>query len=385
MNPARIAWLGTSAAIFCSPFYSPLGAVILARSLLLAILVANLPVTPARAADLVMDRAITLYSTRDVATRRAALIHYLWGTPGFPERRLPETVTTNVPSPVKALTRLERVDELRMELAPGLQGLAYHFIPQRPNSQLVVVHHGHGCTLDDDPSPNDVGYGLQRTIYGLLREGYGVLGVFMPHMRPGDCTGHHDDMFKSPTEGSPIKFFLEPTALGLNYLQRRSRADHFPKYKVFHMTGLSGGGWTTTIYAAIDPRIRYSVPVAGTIPLYLRIGGSVGDREQYEPEFYRMAGYPDLYVLGSYGRGRKQVQILVRRDDCCFGEAQHDAKAIGLGYAEAMREYETRVQAALRELGRGSFRLKIDETAPSHMISHHAIEDVLLPELRKAK
>ena len=79
------------------------------------------------------------------------------------------------------------------------------------------------------------------------------------------------------------------------------------------------------------------------------------------------------------------MQILVRRDDCCFGEAQHDAKQLGLGYVEAMREYETRVRSALRDIGRGSFRLEIDETAPSHMISHHAVEDVLLAELRKAR
>ena len=56
-----------------------------------------------------------------------------------------------------------------------------------------------------------------------------------------------------------------------------------------------------------------------------------------------------------------------------------------MGYAEAMHEYESRVQAALKQTGDGSFRLEIDETAPSHMISHHAIEDVLLPELRLAR
>src|SRR5436189_4849979 len=106
------------------------------------------------------------------------------------------------------------------------------------------------------------------------------------------------------------------------------------------MVGLSGGGWTTTICAAIDPRIRFSFPVAGTIPLALRTGGSVGDREQYEPSFYRIAGYPDLYILGSQGHGRKQVQILVRRDDCCFGQAQHDPKTSGMGYSEALHEYE---------------------------------------------
>ncbi len=168
-------------------------------------------------------------------------------------------------------------------------------------------------------------------------------------------------------------------------MKARSRPDRFPRYRAFHMAGLSGGGWATTIYAAIDPTIQCSFPVAGTIPLWLRSGGSVGDREQFEPTFYSLAGYPDLYVLGAHGRGRRQVQILVRRDDCCFGQAQHDATASGLAYADAMRSYERHVSAVLDRLKSGSFRLEIDETAPSHMISHHAIQQIMLPELRRAR
>src|SRR5438105_3390508 len=164
-------------------------------------------------AQLIDDRAITVHSDREVTEKRRALIRFLWGTEGFPKRRFPDVVVMNVTSPVKQLDHLARVDELRMDLAPGLQGLAYHFIPQNPNSELVVVHHGHACTLDDDSSPKDVGYGLQRTIAALLREGYGVLGVFMPHMRPGDCTDGHDAMFQTSTNGSPIRYFLEPTAI----------------------------------------------------------------------------------------------------------------------------------------------------------------------------
>ena len=351
---------------------------------LLLVLGIALVASDVSSAQLIDDRAITLHSARDVAAKRQALIRYLWGKEGFPHRRLPHVIT-NIPSPVKQLSHLSRVDEFRIDMAPGLEGLAYHFIPQRPNRELVVVHHGHACTLDDDPSPKDVGYGLQRTIHALLREGYSVLGVFMPHMRPGDCTGGHDAMFKTNVVGSPIKYFLEPTAVSLNYLKSKSRAGRFPKYESFHMTGLSGGGWTTTVYAAIDPAIQCSFPVAGTIPLYLRTGGSVGDREQFESTFYRIAGYPDLYVLGSHGRGRKQVQILVRRDDCCFGEVQHDGKSADATYADAMRDYEGRVRNALKTIGNGSFRLEIDEVAPSHMISHHAIEKIILPELRKIR
>lgn len=80
---------------------------------------------------------------------------------------------------------------------------------------------------------------------------------------------------------------------------------------------------------------------------------------------------PTCTSLGAQARGRKQVQILVRRDDCCFGEAQHDKNA-GMTHAASLREYEGRVRAALDGIGRGSFRVEIDETAAAHMISHHS-------------
>jgi len=47
--------------------------------------------------------------------------------------------------------------------------------------------------------------------------------------------------------------FLESTAASLNYLKTHSRAGGFPNYRAVHMVGLSGGGWTTTLYAAVDP------------------------------------------------------------------------------------------------------------------------------------
>ena len=79
----------------------------------------------------------------------------------------------------------------------------------------------------------------------------------------------------------------------------------------------------------------------------------------------------NLYLLGSVGKGRKQVQILNRRDDCCFGAAQHK----GADYEPAMRAYEKRVQQAVGAAG--SFRLVIDDDAPKHMISPQAVETML--------
>jgi len=336
----------------------------------------------AAAPALVDDHEITLRSSRAIEARRKSLIQFIWGSDGFPHRRQPDLVLTNITHPVHHLTSLERVDELRINLSPGLEGLVYHFIPSHPNGELVVVHHGHACSLDDDPTPSEFGFGLQRTIHALLREGFGVLGVFMPRMRPGDCTGGHDKLFEIPTTGSGLRYFLEPTAIGLNHVRSQNRSSRIQRYRDFHMIGFSGGGWTTTIYAAIDPTIKQSFPVAGTIPLYLRSGGSVGDLEQFLPAFYQLAGYPDLYILGAHGRSRSQVQILVRRDDCCFGEAQHDKNRTGLPYKEAMLAYEQRVQAALKSAGRGAFWVEIDESAPSHMISPQTIDHIILPQLK---
>src|SRR5262249_29961410 len=88
--------------------------------------------TPLVAAPLPDDRAITLHSARDAKERRRSLIHFLWGSDSLPLKRQPDAVRT-IASPVSHLTNLARVDELRIDLAPGLDGLAYHFVPERAN------------------------------------------------------------------------------------------------------------------------------------------------------------------------------------------------------------------------------------------------------------
>ncbi|MCC6539459.1 MAG: SGNH/GDSL hydrolase family protein [Bryobacterales bacterium] len=315
---------------------------------------------------LVNDRAITVTSSAAVEAKRAEVVRYIWGAAGLPRRSRPASIQTNAPSPVPDLPNLKRVDTFTIKMDAGQENTTHHFIPAaRANGKLMVLQHGHACTFDDARDPR--GAGMADTLATLLDAGYGVLAAYMPHMRPGECrTLAHGKLFDLPVAAgtSALKFFLEPVAVSLNELRS--------KYKEVHMAGLSGGGWTTTLYAAVDPSIRTSYPVAGTIPLHLRIGGSVGDLEQYLDEFYRMAGYPDLYMLGSWGR--QQTQILNRRDDCCFGEAQHNAARIGAPYADAMREYAARVQKALG--AQGSFELVIDESAPRHMISPEAAKRI---------
>ena len=187
----------------------------------------------------------------------------------------------------------------------------------------------------------------------LLEKGYSVMVFQMPlfgdnkRFAPAGV-GSHDDMAKLVSSDlEPIKFFVEPIAVALNYAAKQFAPDDVV------MIGLSGGGWTTTLYAAIDPRVRLSFPVAGTLPDYLRVGrpGDKGDWEQYYPDLYKIANYLDLYVLGSSGRGAQQRQVLNKYDSCCFW---------GVGY----RTYEKHVSEGGEAHRSGSIRRVPGRVAP---------------------
>lgn len=159
-------------------------------------------------------------------------------------------------------------------------------------SKLAIVHGGH---MPEGPA-NYLAFGLCDTVNQLLRDGYVVAIIQMPlvgwnrdadgviegkkfEIRQRSVAGH-DELFSKvePTlKAGTMRFFLEPITQALNELL----AEH-PSPKQTLMIGLSGGGWTTHLYAAVDPRIDVSIPVAGALPMYARpfSPGSAGDSEQ---------------------------------------------------------------------------------------------------------
>lgn len=370
------------------------------RTLLLPFAAFCILISPAAAQILVDDRDVTIRSQGDIDSKRKALIDHIWGGAGLPNRRMPQLLKKDDTSPLNDLQDLARVDTLTVAMDAGVKSYAHHFIPTLSNRRLVILHLGHVPTFDDSDVPADEGVGMRRTIEGLLGDGYSVLAVYMPRnaqfltsIEVSDDGGleAHNEIFQNPemhpAEGSPLKYFFEPIAIYLNYMAARPDKDEFPYYTEFNMVGFSGGGWTTTVYSALDPRIRISISIAGSIPLYLRVGAEVGDAEQTVPEFYSIAGYPDLYVMGSHGPGRKQVQILNRYDWCCFSELFHDPELFnGLSFDEVVREYEGKVREALIDLGNAEvFAVEIDEAAPGHNVTWDAIYDSILPELNGGK
>lgn len=123
--------------------------------------------------------------------------------------------------------------------------------------------------------------------------------------------------------------------------------------------------------AAIDPRIRRSFPVAGTLPLYLQAfpPNRLGDWEEQDMTLLGAANMLEMYVLGGAGAGRGQVQVLNQFDGCC------NRGVAALGYSAVVSD-------VVRSLGAGSWDLLL---LPEH--AHRiapAAWDRILAEMAKA-
>jgi hypothetical protein len=144
-------------------------------------------------------------------------------------------------------------------------------------------------------------YNAGSLVKQLVENGYTVTAIGMPFL----FESHN--MLPAPTTTlNYLRFFIEPTIRIIN---------QFGATKVF-MTGISGGGWTTTLVSAIDIRILVSAPTAGSLPFY--VTNCARDFEQLLPGLPKNCDYTNLYVLGTTG-GRTQVQFLNSSDGVFSG------------------------------------------------------------------
>ena len=196
------------------------------------------------------------------------------------------------------------------------------FPPTRRSDTLVVLHQGH----DTPPCliPPDGLLDFDGTIDWLNQLGYDVANHDMPTFQANayndyNVSCNHTFFEQFTEQGAPfMRVFLEPVVRTINYALGELG------YKRVVMAGLSGGGWSTTLLAAIDPRIALAVPIAGSLPCDFQ--HTSWDFEQYCDQPWAMvANYSSLYVLGALERNRTTVQILHEQDPCCFhGCGRHD-------------------------------------------------------------
>lgn len=295
-----------------------------------------------------LSTLIQIKTIDEIHAKRLALINLIWGTNGLPIGH--ENISITATGPLTKFT---------VNQAHGINSNV-ELINKPTNTCLAIYHQGHA-------NPEDV---FQKDMLDALTEkGCDVLTLDMPIMgknpRPTVNTKHgplnlfsHDYLALVELPHHHLRLYMEPIRASLDY------ATSLKTYSKVVMLGISGGGWSTTLYAALDERIQVSVPVAGSLPLFLMTitpTELAADFEFVHPDLMSRISYPDLYVMATDG-GRKQTQMLNRFDDCCFA-----------GTASSV--YAMTVAKASAKLG-GDWNQYIDMESRHHHISKNMIQRI---------
>jgi len=307
---------------------------------------------------------IHIQNEKDVFEKRNKLIIYIFKDNETFYNKIPTNIDLNIHDErYSTMENLEQINKFSILMEYGVNSYPYLFLAKENNKKLVIYHQGH----DGDFIKG------KETIQALLKKNYSVLALSMP--LTGQNTNpvvelenfgkftliyHNDLKFLETQNFSPLEYFIEPISSSLNYIDNNYSFEHY------YMMGISGGGWTTGVYSAIDPRIEKSFPIAGTAPIFLRFNNptNFGDYEQLVPDFYNIANYLDQYIMASYGNGREQLQIFNKHDPCCFSGNQY-------------KIYEDEIQDVLSHLGKGKFSIFIDNNNKKHSISEDALELII--------
>jgi len=305
---------------------------------------------------------ININEENDVYQKKQKLIQYIWKTDQLPQK-VPADIVNKINDPrFENLDNLKEIDKISIEMENGITSMVYLFHPNDANSKLVVYHQGHSNGFIKGKS----------TINEFLKNGYSVAAFSMPliekdsqpiiditNIGPVKFQEHKQFSLLETDDFSPLTYFFTPITLTLNYLDKNY------EFTDYHMVGISGGGWTTTVYSAIDSRISKSFAISGSLPLPLRYQvQDIGDWEQLEPGIYNVANYLELYVMSSYGENREFVQIFNEYDPCCFGGTLYEL-------------YEDDVRSVISNIGNGKYSTYLDSSHIEHKISDSVIEFIL--------
>jgi hypothetical protein len=309
-----------------------------------------------------VNNLINFKNESDILEKRSEIINYIWKSDVLPND-YPLLVESNfIDVRYNDLENLKTIEKIHIEMKNNVKSIAYLFLPEKSNGKLFIYHQGHA---------GDFIHGKQ-TIRQLLISGFSVAAFSMPlegmnnqpiieleNIGKVKFFKHNQFVLLEEKNFSSLSYFFSPINTTLNYLSTNYA------FSDYYMLGISGGGWTSTIYPALDTRISKSFAIAGSIPLSLRtVIDDVGDYEQFHPGLFSITNYFQIYVMNSYGEDREFIQIFNKYDTCCF-------------FNNSFIAYDEKIQNFMSELNYGKFTVVVDDTHTGHKISDHVIELII--------
>jgi dienelactone hydrolase len=207
-----------------------------------------------------------------------------------------------------------RLHKLRYEIVPGFDSVAILYEPKNINGRVPAILN----VIGHEPMGEAAEYEQKRCINFAKR---GIVALSLGWMGFGELN--------QPENGHDYAAHLDlvgSNALGLFYLAMRRGLDclaTLPQVDPARLgvTGLSGGGWQTTVLSALDERVAVSVEVAGIGSLESNLTHPVDTDEIEENATDLTAGqdYPDFVAMRA---PRPTLLIHNAEDTCCFRAAQ---------------------------------------------------------------
>ncbi len=306
-----------------------------------------------------------LFANPESATQiRAELSRFVFGVPFEQLRTAPARETRLDAHPLAPAGLVASIAQLDLPLRDEWFSRALLMVPRQRSKGVVIFHEGHlqGGRWEESETANDL-----KVISDLLGRGHVVVFMSMPltwenprqviqHPRYGRISIEIHDQFRlleNDLGFNPLRLFLEPVKAALQEVRER-----FPGEETC-LLGLSGGGWTVEMYAALDPTVRCTISVAGSLPLSMRTMPSVqlswGDYEQTHPGVLSRMTYHEAYLLAALEPGRTFTKYLIKDDPCCYA-VQGDPT------------FDDDIARFFAETGGGHMEVVIDDTVVHHSV-----------------
>ena len=302
--------------------------------------------------DFDLNKIISINSREDYVQKKESIIKFLFKKNELPYELKPKIYRKNLDNNFPNAINIKRFEHI---MKFGVDSKADYYQSKVRNKNLIIYATGHNKNVKD----------TNKKINYFLKKGYDILKIDMPlkvnNSRPtvfienlGPLVIGHHDRFKfleGKIEGHPLKFYIEPVIVFLNYLKSNNN------YENVSMIGLSGGGWTTLVSSAIDKNINYSFIVSGPKPLMFKNPYDYDCYEISHKSFTALVNYFDLYIMSSLGSKNALIEIININEKNNFSHSL----------------YEKHIVDSLNKIGKSYYAIQVDKKNFNHSLSDESL------------